>query len=168
VLGEGDAFSRQEKQRNLFKKNKQYLKFDSQLKLEDFLRAYRPKDQKLPPVSERDLEAAFASLYKETPAQKHVDCQACGYATCRDMATAVARGFNFPANCHQYTLQSNLNEQQRINELSDELTAEVASMISQSDSIISNAGENASAIDSIQKTVQTFQALSDAIMENIA
>ncbi len=177
-----EAFSRQEKQKNLFRKNRQYLKFDSQLKLEDFIREYKPKNLSLTQITEHDLDNAFKSLYKETPEERRVDCQACGYSTCRHMATAIARGFNFPENCHQYILKSNLNEQRRIrdnaekaldiqrriNELSDELTTEVASMSSHSDSIISNAKENASAIDDLQRTVQNFQTLSNAIVENIA
>ena len=177
-----DAFAKQEKQKTALKKNRQYLKFDSKLKLEDFVRVYKPKQLDLGVITERDLDEAFRSLYKETDADRSIDCQACGYSTCRHMATAVARGLNFPENCHQFVLHNNLLEheeivannertleiQSRINELADQLTDEVSAMRKHSGGIIGSAEKNAAAIESLQNTVHNFQELSNVIMENIA
>jgi len=111
-----------------------------------------------------------------------IDCQACGYTSCRYMATAIARGYNFPENCHQFVLKNNLNEQKkieesvsktldvqrRINELSGALTGEVTSMSDCSNSIISNAKENLAAADVLQSIIQNCQQLGNVIMENIS
>ncbi len=177
-----DAFARQDKQKRFQKKSKQYKKFDSQLKLEDFIRTYQPKQLHLDEISHQQLEDAFCSLYKYTDAEKTIDCQACGYMTCRHMAMAIARGLNFPSNCHQFVLRNNEKEhqkikdsanktlavQKRINELSGELTSEVLSMSDYSNNIVSSAQENLTAIDSLQDSIQNFQHLSNVILRDIS
>ncbi len=177
-----DAFARQDKQKQFQRKSKQYKKFDSQLKLEDFIRTYQPKQLHLEEISNRQLEDAFGSLYKYTEEEKTIDCQACGYMTCRRMAMAIARGLNFPANCHQFVLRNIEKEQQaiqdsatktlavqkRINELSGELTSEVLSMSDYSNNIVSSAQENLAAIDSLQESIQNFQNLSNVILRDIS
>ncbi len=176
-----DAFARQEKQISWRKKNKQYKNFDSQLKLEDFVRTYHPKKLKLPSVSAHEIELAFHTLGKETQEDRCINCQACGYTTCHEMAEAISRKLNFPENCYQFILKSNLGEQQKIqettrkimetqesiNQLSALLTDEVASLHRHSDRIISNATQNGSRIDSVQIMIQELQALSQTILDNI-
>ena len=176
-----DAFARQNKQRNFRNKSKQYLQFDSQLKLEDFMRSYQPKALHLADVTSAALEQAFQALYKTTEAERCVDCGACGYSTCTDMARAVARGLNFPENCHQFVLQHNLAEQQkiqnaaekalmvqqRINELANTLMQEVDSLNQYSDTIMENAENNVTTLDSLQEVIHNFQNLSNVIVENI-
>ena len=49
-----------------------------------------------------------------TEAQKHFDCHACGFRTCRDMAIALAKGINEKENCHQYMLHSIREERQKV------------------------------------------------------
>ncbi len=177
-----DAFTQQEKQINHRKKNKQYLKFDSQLKLEDFVRTYQPKQLHLPDIGSQELENAFQSLHKITVEERKIDCQACGYPTCKHMAMAISRGLNSPTNCHQYVLKENQDEerrikesadrtlgiQQQINALSDELIQEISSMNTYSDNITSRARENIAAIESIQDTIRHFQDLSNVILDDIS
>lgn len=177
-----EAFARQEKQTGVFQKNRQYRAFNSQLALEDFMRTYRPKRLDLPKVASADLERAFQALGKETAVEREMDCQACGYTSCRHMATAVARGLNFAENCHQFVLKNSVREQerirananrtldvqQRINDLAAQLTEEVNAVRGYSDEIIAQAKGNAASIDSLQSTIQAFQTLSNVILEDIA
>ena len=176
-----ESFARQEKQKNFRHKNKQYLKFDSQLRLEDFVRSYQTKQAYLPEVPSAELEQAFRALYKEKGDDRNINCAACGYHTCREMATAIARGLNFPRNCHQFVLESSLEErrqiqenaertqmlQQKINALADTLLQEVVSLNKCSDSILENAKTNAAALDGLQDTIRNFQNLSSVIVDNI-
>lgn len=177
-----DAFAKQDKQKHLLKGNKQYKKFDSQLKMEDFIRTYQPKQLNLPPINSRELDEAFCALHKYGDADKTIDCQACGYMTCKQMAAAIARGMNFPSNCHQFTLKNmELEEektrdrvgktheiQQRVNELSGELTEEVLSMSNYSNSIISTTTDNIAAIENLQTAIRSFQELSNVMLNDIA
>lgn len=177
-----DAFAKQDKQKRLLKGSKQYKKFDSQLKMEDFIRTYQPKQLNLPPINSRELDEAFCALHKYSDADKTIDCQACGYMTCKHMATAIARGMNFPSNCHQFTLKNmELEEektrdhvskthkiQQRVNDLSGELTKEVLSMSNYSNNIISSTTDNIAAIENLQAAIQSFQELSNVMLTDIS
>jgi signal transduction histidine kinase/CheY-like chemotaxis protein/ferredoxin len=58
-------------------------------------------DKVRPAISEQELAAAFAELGKYTEEQKSFDCEACGSATCRDMAIKIALKINLPLNCIQ-------------------------------------------------------------------
>lgn len=78
--------------------DKLFKKFDEELQLDDFLRTY--KSQSPSPIpSDKQLDAVFKLMGKNTESDKCYDCRACGYNSCRDMATAVCRGLNTPNNC---------------------------------------------------------------------
>lgn len=104
---EYDAFTGREKNavRYSVKKDKQFKWFEKNLRYEDFIRQYTPKEIEIKSVSESDINAAYAALLKTTAEEKHFDCHACGYRSCRNMAAAVATGVNVPENCHQYILK---------------------------------------------------------------
>lgn len=175
-----ESFSRQQKQ-TVLKNNKQYRFFDKTLKLEDFLRTYTPKTIDAKPVSEKDINAAFAALYKDTKEAQNFDCRACGYSTCREMATAVAKGLNYPQNCHQFIVRKNFEENQQIHrthenilkanndihELTTQLDSEIKLVSDNTDRIIEDSRENISLIESVNEIVSGLQRLSDAMSENI-
>lgn len=88
----------------------------SQLRLEDFCRSYKNRRVRVP-VSESELNSVYASMGKNTDAERHIDCHACGYKSCRDMAMAIAQGCNVPENCMVYAKHA-------AQRLSDEVQAE--------------------------------------------
>jgi PAS domain-containing protein len=54
-------------------------------------------------VPEFEIEAVFEDkLLKLTDNERHIDCSACGYKTCRHMAEAIALGINHHDNCVYY------------------------------------------------------------------
>ena len=65
-------------------------------------------------VSEAEIEAIFnEKLMKLTDNDQHVDCTACGYRTCHEMAEAIAYGINHQNNCIYFvknTLAQSLEE----------------------------------------------------------
>ena len=176
-----EAFERQGKQKNFLRRSKQYKSFDSALRLEDFVRKYQPKNLNLELVLHEQLNDAFLRLYKKTETERRVNCGACGYSTCTDMAMAVARGLNDPVNCYQYVLNYSRQEeeeihqkaektlavQQKINGLADDLMREVDALHRYSDTILDHARENEAALDSLQKVISDFRNLNDVIISNI-
>ena len=79
-------------------RNRFHKKVFKQLRLEDFLREYKNRRVR-EPVSEAVLNTVYESMDKKTEAERHIDCHACGYKSCRDMAMAIAQGCNIPENC---------------------------------------------------------------------
>lgn len=80
--------------------NRKFAKLD----LSDFVRKYTDKSGTvsiyMPNPSE--LETIFAQMKKKSAADKSINCGACGYSNCREMATAIYNGCNTPQNCIHY------------------------------------------------------------------
>jgi methyl-accepting chemotaxis protein len=51
--------------------------------------------------SHADLEAVYKDMLKETE-KDHLNCQACGYQGCEQMASMIYNGINKKENCHVY------------------------------------------------------------------
>ena len=101
-------------------KNKQAIrthkKIFKHLKLNDFLCEYSPRGKGRMPT-DMDLEETFNRMGKYTKADRHIDCHACGYKTCRHMALSIYAGNNEPTNCITY-------EKMRINKVREEVQKE--------------------------------------------
>ena len=82
-----------------------------ELKLEDFLCEYHADDSVAPePGIKNQIELIFAEkLKKLTTNDKHIDCSACGYASCYQMAEAIVRGINHEGNCLYHVRNSYRN-----------------------------------------------------------
>ena len=79
-----------------------------ELKLEDFMCEY---DHRIAittkEISEEEVRDILENeLMKLTDEDKHIDCSACGYKSCRHMATAIAHGINHVGNCVYYVKDS--------------------------------------------------------------
>ena len=72
------------------------------LNLEDFICTYEVKDNRLEEVPEEVIENVFMKMNKVEPAQRNINCGACGYENCKTMATAIACGLNVVDNCIHY------------------------------------------------------------------
>lgn len=73
----------------------------SKLKIEDFMRKYTDKSSFVsfqePELFE--LNAIFNRMGKKTPSERSINCGACGYNNCTEMASAIFNKCNTPANC---------------------------------------------------------------------
>ena len=76
-----------------------YEKFNSTLRIEDFMRQYRPTPISSISISQKDIEQAMSSLGKHSKEEREFDCGACGYDSCYYMARAIAKKINSPFNC---------------------------------------------------------------------
>lgn len=75
-----------------------HKKIFKMLRLEDFIRTYEDRCVTVEPT-ESELNEIFKAMGKFSDADKHIDCHACGYKTCHDMARTIFYGNNTPSNC---------------------------------------------------------------------
>jgi len=87
------------------KKNERFhTKIFRDLELKDFIRTYQNRcTDKLPTMHE--LDPVFNSMGKFTESDRHIDCHACGYKSCKHMAMSIFAGNNTPNNCIMFEKQ---------------------------------------------------------------
>ncbi|MCR5676149.1 MAG: 4Fe-4S dicluster domain-containing protein [Lachnospiraceae bacterium] len=114
------------------------------LNLNDFLRKYTDRSAgchfKTP--STRELEEIYASLKKDTPEKRSIDCGCCGYESCYDMAVAIHNGFNHIHNCVHYIRDRAYEEKDRAVALSDEVQKTQDEMREKMGSLADEINEN--------------------------
>lgn len=123
IMYDVGSYAKAVRRKNRTKKgaDKQFLEFDNRLNPDDYTRTYKSKKKQQTVLSESAVEQAFMQLGKVEEAEKHFDCHACGYKTCRDMAAAIAKGLNEKENCHQYMMESIRRERERVAEVNREV-----------------------------------------------
>jgi iron only hydrogenase large subunit-like protein len=171
------------------KKDRLFTMFDKILKLEDFTRIYHRYRESFRIIepTEAELDRIFQSINKTTEIQKSVNCSACGYKTCRNMATAIHNGLNIPQNCIDFNRQEVRNEQEVImskneqmkiledlNQMSEQKLRDAERLRARVSEIISSVGqvsrgneECAIAVDKISKDISevfdTTMVLRDSV-----
>lgn len=80
----------------------QYDKLFEELKEGDFVRFFTDKFRQGFNVPDSAYDEIYQSMLKDTPEKRSINCGSCGYNTCRDMATAIAYGYNRKENCIHY------------------------------------------------------------------
>ncbi len=81
-----------------------HKKIFKNIRMEDFLRTYKNRRTSLPPTDEQ-LDQVFRTMNKISDADRHIDCHACGFKSCKDMASTIFAGNNIPENCIMYEKQ---------------------------------------------------------------
>lgn len=93
----------------------------SKLKPEDFVRHYTDKSQQtriqIPTLPK--LDSIFLSMEKRSEAERKINCGACGYGNCKDMAIAIYNHCNIPENCIQFEKKKVEEESRKILALSE-------------------------------------------------
>lgn len=79
--------------------DKQFKIFDDRINPKSLMRNYSSDGKVTPAPSDADLDAAFAKLGLKNEYDRKIDCGACGYSSCAEMAKAVCAGRNIPENC---------------------------------------------------------------------
>lgn len=84
-----------------------------ELDLSDFIRKYNTsKVIKVTEPTDSELKQIYADMNKETAEKQNMNCGACGYATCREMACAIHNKVNAKENCIHYV--KDLAEKERL------------------------------------------------------
>lgn len=174
TMREVEKESKKKRKTGLFRagEDKLFKKFDEELRLSDFQRNYM-RGEPTPVPTDEQLDPVFERMGKHTVADRNFNCHACGYKSCRDMATAIYRGLNTPSNCivHAKTIllarHSQLVEQHEklagitsdCLELSNKLRADLAS-INESMSTIGDSttktSERAGVVNDLLKNIVVF------------
>lgn len=99
--------------------------FNKELKWQDFIRKYTDKSGmiKLKDPSERELDPVYNELKKKTEDSRHINCFACGYGNCHNMAKAIYNETNHKENCQYYSHQVNIELLQKQEESMAEVMA---------------------------------------------
>lgn len=97
-----------------------HRKIFKNLKLADFLREYVDRSVSVPPTT-AEIDEVFNRMDKHTPAERNIDCHACGFKTCYNMALTIFHGNNTPSNCVQF-------EKKRMQELQAKMEADNLSL----------------------------------------
>ncbi len=123
IMHHVETYARKVRKANVTKRgvDKQFADFDKNLKLTDFIRQYKPHNVQRIKVSEKMIEQSYKEMEKYTDTERNFDCHACGYASCREMAAALARGINEKENCNQYMMKMVRKERQKVTEVNTEV-----------------------------------------------
>ncbi len=123
IMHDVEMYTRKKRQKEKTKKgqDRQFKEFDEKLNLNDFIRTYKAKDIHERKITEQEIEKTFVLMGKMTEEERHFDCHACGYKSCREMAIALAKGLNEKENCHQYMLHYIHQEQEKIASINEEV-----------------------------------------------
>lgn len=76
----------------------------SKLNIEDFMRKYTDKSSmiSLRQPYPLELDAIFKQMGKMSKEEQSINCGACGYSNCTEMASAIFNNCNTPGNCIHY------------------------------------------------------------------
>lgn len=131
--------------------NKQFKDLD----INDFIRHYTDKSKgieiKKPDAAQ--LEAIFASMEKHTKDEQSVNCSACGYATCKKMATAIHNGCNKKDNCIQYMKGEAEKEGRLARQMAQEMEGKNAEIQSKNELIAQLISEVAVDFESLDSSI---------------
>ena len=71
----------------------------------DFSRSFRPDDQRIPEPPAEAINEVLKIIGRENP-NDELDCGACGYRSCHEFASTVAKGLAIPEMCHTFNLRN--------------------------------------------------------------
>lgn len=99
--------------------DKQFANLD----INDFIREYtdKSKGNEIQRPNQSELHDIFADMKKTQKELQSINCSACGYNTCSDMATAIYNGSNNKESCVHYIKDVVEEENKRIQEISAEM-----------------------------------------------
>ena len=71
----------------------------------DLSRQFRANDQRIPEPTPEAISEVLKIIGKDSRAEE-LNCNACGYGSCREFAATVAKGLAVPEMCHTYNLRN--------------------------------------------------------------
>ncbi len=71
----------------------------------DFSRIFTPNDQRIPEPPPEAINEVLKIVGKENP-DEEINCGACGYMSCHEFASTVAKGLAIPEMCHTFNLRN--------------------------------------------------------------
>ena len=136
--------------------NRQFRALD----INDFIRKYTDKSKgcRIDYPDSGKLKEIFRTMHKETEEERTIDCSACGYKTCKDMAAAIYNGCNNKQNCVHYIKGRVEREKEEVQEISRQIE-EKNMEIQHKNEVIS---------DMVKEANQSFAILNESITEMVS
>jgi len=110
------------------------------------------------------IEAIYRDLKKSGP-RDILDCSACGYGSCQQMATAIHNGLNKPENCHHYQKTLNTEQKDRNAQLTEAIRRDLSTILTRIreqeqdlETLVQEAGE-------VREVTQKFTPIVEAITD---
>jgi methyl-accepting chemotaxis protein len=131
--------------------NKQFKDLD----INDFVRHYSDKSKglEIDRPSSSELNEIFNSMEKRTKAEQQINCSACGYHTCQEMAIAIHNGCNHKDNCIQYIKGEVEKESAVTKQMAQEMEGKNAEIQSKNELIAELVSEVAVDFDSLDTSI---------------
>ena len=131
--------------------------------------SYEDKSVKENPVSEKEADAIYRDMLKDTKEERCIDCGCCGYASCSVMVQAIHDGINVKENCIYYNKKMADMEKEEIAAMHEETVKEqelhrnrLQEVISQFEQLNNGVSELANANElTAQDATNITQAVSD-------
>lgn len=135
--------------------NRQFKALD----IDDFIRKYtdKSKDNLISYSDSAELNEIFRTMHKYTETEKAIDCSACGYKTCKDMAAAIYNDCNNKRNCIHYIKGKVEQEKEEIQEVSRQIEEKNVE-IQHKNSVISTM---------VKEANESFATLNESIAEMV-
>jgi hypothetical protein len=110
----------------LFKKRyKLFDIFNKKMDYMKFFRSYSNKQIKDIQVTKTELDEAYKSMFKYDQQSREINCRACGYNTCEEMAKVIAKGINNEVNCIYYNQKMVEHEAEDLDKRQQEFSEEL-------------------------------------------
>lgn len=136
--------------------------FDKELNPDDFRRSYTAKRINTYPISSSELEQRYAELLKFTEADKIMDCAACGFPRCEDMARAMHHGLSNADECVMRSRKIAREESERVAVEKAVMAADMSEKIDVANQVVDEINGQ------IDKSVSLINQVRGKIEENIA
>lgn len=136
--GKGAWADKGSPKRRLAHLNRQFDK----LRLEDFTRDYTDKSagHEIHQPSPEELRGIFSCMDKTSEELTKIDCGACGYKTCKHMATAIFNDCNTEESCIHY-MKSQLEERGKLAQQTANENAEARAKVKRKNELIAGIVE---------------------------
>jgi iron only hydrogenase large subunit-like protein len=85
----------------------------------DFQRTFKTNDQRIPDPPQEKIDEALKTLEKHT--NDAYNCNQCGYRSCREFATDMAKGIVIPEMCATYAIRHTKTFNETLKELNEKL-----------------------------------------------
>lgn len=130
-------------------KHKRFKEFDKTLNLNDFLTSYKDESVKRQMPTLQDYQDIFKTMHKEDIISQSINCGACGYSSCKEMAKAIYLGMNVRENCVYYLKKSLKDSYKQLKSVYDACLEEIIKINTLSADMHENSSTVLSAADSI-------------------
>ena len=149
-------------------KDKQFKNFSKKLKLEDFLRTYEPENVCSAEPSSSEIDRVFVSMRKFSDIDRSFDCHACGFASCKEMASAIYKGDNIPENCMQYAKSTVEDKSRDLASLNKEILTLTAKLQVVSETLVNNISNVNADVENIDSLNENNSADMDILSNDVS